>query len=85
MEARCYHSGYTPTLEECIRNGSTSSTVPVILGHLYFSIANPITKDVIQYLASFPDVIIGSSLVLHLSNDLGTSSVSKLAVFFSSN
>ena len=77
MEARWYHSGYTQTLEEYIRNGSTSLSVPVILGHLYFSAANPITKEAMEYIAKFPDVIRGSALVLHLSDDLRTSSVSK--------
>ncbi|RVW71186.1 (-)-alpha-terpineol synthase [Vitis vinifera] len=74
VEARWYYSGYTPTLQEYITNGFISSSAPAILGHAYFSVSNPV-MDAIEFLEKRPNIIHGSSMILRLSDDLGTSKV----------
>ncbi|KAJ9685390.1 hypothetical protein PVL29_017429 [Vitis rotundifolia] len=72
VEARWYYSGYTPTLQEYITNGLISSSAPAILGHASFSVSNPV-MDAIEFLEKRLNVIHGSSMILWLSDDLGTS------------
>ncbi|XVE83471.1 hypothetical protein DITRI_Ditri16bG0090800 [Diplodiscus trichospermus] len=73
LEAQWYHSGYkTPTLQEYIDNAWVSICAPVILAHAYL-LTNSTTKDCLNYYTEYSDIIYGSSLILRLANDLGTS------------
>ncbi|KAF8409446.1 hypothetical protein HHK36_005522 [Tetracentron sinense] len=73
LEAKWYHSGYTPTLEEYLNNAWISISAPVILVHSYFFVTNPITKEALECLESYPNIIRWSSMILRLCDDLGTS------------
>jgi (-)-alpha-terpineol synthase len=48
-----------------------------MLVHVYFSITNPITKEALDCLEEFPNIIRWSAVVLRLADDLGTSKVCK--------
>ncbi|KAK2970047.1 hypothetical protein RJ640_029676 [Escallonia rubra] len=73
LEAKWYKSGYTPTLEEYINNAWISISAPVILTHIYFFADNPTTEESLAYLEKYPNIIRWSSMILRLSDDLGTS------------
>jgi (-)-alpha-terpineol synthase len=75
LEAKWYHSGYTPSLEEYIENAWISISAPVILVHAYFLVINPITKEALDCLEEYPNIIRWSSIILRLADDLGTSKV----------
>nr|QWQ79595.1 TPS37 [Juglans sigillata] len=76
VEAKWYYMGYTPTLQEYLKNAWISISGPVMLAHAYCFTTVPITKE---SLASMEDnmtnIIYWSSMILRLANDLGTSSV----------
>jgi (-)-alpha-terpineol synthase len=78
LEAKWYHSGYTPSLEEYIENAWISISAPVILVHACFSVTNPITEEALECLEEYPNIIRWSSMILRLADDLGTSKVCKL-------
>ena len=75
VEARWYYSGYTPTLQEYNNNAWISTSGPVILVHSYFLVTNPITKEALQYLEDYHNIIRFSSMIFRFENDLGTSPV----------
>ncbi|TXG47887.1 hypothetical protein EZV62_027181 [Acer yangbiense] len=78
LEAKWYYSGYIPTLEEYIENAWVSISAPVMLVHAYFSITNnSITKEDLEYLEEYPNIIRCSSMVFRLADDLGTSSMKR--------
>ncbi|XP_037493565.1 (-)-alpha-terpineol synthase isoform X3 [Jatropha curcas] len=74
LEAKWYHDGYTPTLEEYLQNGFISISAPLLLVHAYFTVTGQITEEVSKYLEEYPDIIRYSSLITRLADDLGTSS-----------
>ncbi|RVW96947.1 (-)-alpha-terpineol synthase [Vitis vinifera] len=73
LEAKWYYSGYKPTLQEYISNAWISISGPVLLVHSYFFVANPITEEALQSLERYHNIIHWSSMILRLSDDLGTS------------
>jgi (-)-alpha-terpineol synthase len=77
LEAKWYHNGYTPSLQEYIQNAWISISGPVILGHAYFFVTNPVTKEALDCLKEYPNIIRWSSMILRLANDLGTFEVCK--------
>ncbi|KAF8409454.1 hypothetical protein HHK36_005530 [Tetracentron sinense] len=72
-EARCYNSGYTPTLDEYLNNACISIAAPIILVNAYIFMTKQITKEELEYLECHPNIIRWSSMLLRLSDDLGTS------------
>ncbi|KAF8408702.1 hypothetical protein HHK36_004766 [Tetracentron sinense] len=62
-----------PTLEEYLNNAWISISAPVIPVHGYFFVTNPITKEALECLESYPNIIRWSSMILRLCDDLGTS------------
>ncbi|CAK7349935.1 unnamed protein product [Dovyalis caffra] len=74
QEARWYHAGYKPTLKEYLGNAWMSISTPLVLGHAFFFITNPITEEASKCIMEYPDIIRYSSLIFRLANDLGTSS-----------
>ncbi|GLT50647.1 hypothetical protein SLA2020_241190 [Shorea laevis] len=75
IEAKWYHQGYTPSLQEYIDVAVVSVSAPLLLLHAYILSSNHITTEVLQYLEEeLPSIIHCSSLVLRLADDLGTSS-----------
>ncbi|KAL5707045.1 hypothetical protein ACHQM5_025141 [Ranunculus cassubicifolius] len=73
VEAKWYYGKYTPTLEEYLSNAWVSISGPTVLVHGYFLLQQDITKDTIDQLEGYPDIIRWSSLILRLADDLGTS------------
>ena len=74
-EAKWYYSGYKPTLEEYMQNGAVSSAAPIVLFCAYFRTADKITVEALDYIDKLPSIMWCSSMILRLTNDLGTSSV----------
>ena len=78
LEAKWYHNGYTPTLQEYLDNAWISISAPVILMYAYSCVTNPITREAIESVKDYPSIIKWSAMILRLADDLGTSSVCKL-------
>ncbi|KAF3432410.1 hypothetical protein FNV43_RR27150 [Rhamnella rubrinervis] len=74
VEAKWYHSGYTPTLQEYIENAWITVTAPLILMHVYFFVTNSITEEALQCLEEYRGIIRTTSIIFRLEDDLGTSS-----------
>ncbi|CAI9783888.1 unnamed protein product [Fraxinus pennsylvanica] len=74
IEARWYNSGYFPSLSEYLNIAVTSSTGPLVLFHGYVTTINPLTKKDLGRLEQNPGIIHWPSLILRLTDDLGTSS-----------
>ena len=75
VEAKWYHSKYTPKLEEYLENGLVSITGPLIITISYLSGTNPIIKKELEFLESNPDLVHWSCKIFRLQDDLGTSTV----------
>ncbi|KAF9592455.1 hypothetical protein IFM89_014945 [Coptis chinensis] len=73
VEAKWYYNKYTPTFGEYLSNACISISGPLLLVHIYFFIEQDITKEALECLGSCPNVIRSSSMILRLSDDLGTS------------
>ncbi|XP_047339814.1 terpene synthase 10-like [Impatiens glandulifera] len=76
-EAKWFHSGYVPTLEEYLNNGWITITIPMLSAHRYFLTSNnqtrPITKAGLDAIINYHDLIKWPSMVVRLANDLQTS------------
>ena len=75
VEARWYHGGYQPTLEEHLRNGFVSSAGPIVGLYSYICSANPIKEDVMEFIVELPDIVRFAYEIFRLSDDYGTGSV----------
>lgn len=75
MEARWYHSGHTPRLEEYLDNACVSIAAPVILMHLKFLTSVSSKEEILKGMESAENIVRYTSLILRLADDLGTSSV----------
>ncbi|KAJ8549686.1 hypothetical protein K7X08_033393 [Anisodus acutangulus] len=73
LEVRWYQRGYTPSLDEFLRNAWITNTGPVLIMHAYFCITNPIKEEELECLKHYPAIIYSPSLILRLVNDLATS------------
>jgi hypothetical protein len=76
IEAKWYHSGYAPTLEEYLENAWISIGAPVIITHAYFVIPQSFKMEDLVHLEENPNIIRFSAMILRLANDLGTYKVS---------
>ncbi|CAL5435373.1 unnamed protein product [Camellia sinensis] len=75
LEAKWYYNGYTPTFEEYMKNAWISVSGPVMLVHAYCFDSKSVTKEASECLLdSYPNIIRWSSIIIRLSDDLGTSS-----------
>ncbi|KAK9275957.1 hypothetical protein L1049_023232 [Liquidambar formosana] len=75
-EAKWYHSGYVPTLEEYFDTAWLSIAAPLMLLNVYFTMKKPITKEALECLLDRSDTteIRCAAMILRLADDLGTSS-----------
>ncbi|KAF8409456.1 hypothetical protein HHK36_005532 [Tetracentron sinense] len=73
LEAKWYHNGYKPTLEEYLNNGWISVAIPTMLVHAYFFVTKPITKEALECMESYPNIIRSASMIIRFYDDLGTS------------
>ncbi|KAK1430035.1 hypothetical protein QVD17_12497 [Tagetes erecta] len=74
VEARWYHSGYKPTLQEYLDNAYISIGGPVILLHVICLASFSSTEEMLQCVERAENIVRYSSLIFRLANDLGTSS-----------
>ncbi|KAK1421121.1 hypothetical protein QVD17_23229 [Tagetes erecta] len=68
VEARWFNSGYTPTLEEYLKNSCVTISLPLIISNLYFLTSSDITGEV-----TWQNAVQCSAMILRLADDLGTS------------
>ncbi|KAK7243785.1 hypothetical protein RIF29_38597 [Crotalaria pallida] len=71
-EAKWYHSGYMPSLEEYMENAWISITGPALFTHAYFLIPYSLKTEDLVYLEEYSDLIRFSSIIFRLANDVGT-------------
>nr|AUG98171.1 terpene synthase [Trachyspermum ammi] len=73
-EATWYHSGYKPTMEEYMENASVSIGGLLMLFSAYFLTSEKITVEALDFIDKVPSVMWCPSILVRLTNDLGTSS-----------
>ncbi|XP_015062510.1 (-)-camphene/tricyclene synthase, chloroplastic-like [Solanum pennellii] len=74
QEAKWYHNGYKPRLEEYMDNAWISIGIPLVLLHAFIFLTNPITKEALESLNKNPDIIRRCAMINRFVDDLGTSS-----------
>ncbi|XP_020591254.1 myrcene synthase, chloroplastic-like [Phalaenopsis equestris] len=74
VEAKWCKDRYIPTLKEYLPIATLSASGHVILLHTYVLLKCKITKETLQQLQDFPNIIRLPSLIFRLCNDLATSS-----------
>ncbi|KAL5714793.1 hypothetical protein ACHQM5_016705 [Ranunculus cassubicifolius] len=72
VEAKWFHTGYKPTLDEYLDNGWISITGPLLLLHIYLLMSPKITIEAVHYLVSCPELVRSLSRMLRLIDDMGT-------------
>ena len=75
MEAKWYNMGYTPSLQEYLRNAWISSSGSVMLVHAFFCIEHEVEEEFENFLKKNQDLVYNISMIIRLCNDLGTSKV----------
>ncbi|KAF8364597.1 hypothetical protein HHK36_033432 [Tetracentron sinense] len=73
VEAKWYYTGYRPSLEEYMNNAWISIMGNVIHVHAYFFLGIKITKEALECLMEYPNLVRWSNLVVRFADDLGTS------------
>nr|UIO87234.1 terpenoids synthase [Blumea balsamifera] len=74
VEARWYHSRYTPTLKEYLDNAWVSISAPASLMHVNFLTSAGSFDEILHNVERAYNIVLYSSLILRLADDLGTSS-----------
>lgn len=70
QEAKWYHGNNVPTMEQYVKNGIRSSTIPCLATLSWLGIGNEATKEAHDWLASEPLILVASSIIARLSNDI---------------
>ncbi|XP_009757762.1 sesquiterpene synthase 15b-like isoform X2 [Nicotiana tabacum] len=70
QEAKWYHGNNVPTMEQYVKNGIRSSTIPCLVTLSWLGIGNEATKEAHDWLASEPPILVASSIIARLSNDI---------------
>ncbi|KAH7666194.1 Terpenoid cyclases/protein prenyltransferase alpha-alpha toroid protein [Dioscorea alata] len=73
VEANWAHSDYKPKMKEYLDNAWISIAAFPILIHSFFCITEDISKEALESLENFPNIMRQSFLIFRLCNDLGTS------------
>ncbi|GER27212.1 terpene synthase [Striga asiatica] len=71
VEAKWYHKGHSPSLEEYLDNGWKSSSGPLLSVHILLGVGHNITKTM-DTLNNNQEIIHYASLIFRLCNDQGT-------------
>ncbi|XP_019249349.1 PREDICTED: (-)-germacrene D synthase-like [Nicotiana attenuata] len=70
QEAKWCHGNNVPTMELYVKNGIRSSTIPCLATLSWLGIGNEATKEAHDWLASEPPILVASSIIARLSNDI---------------
>ncbi|BFG28580.1 hypothetical protein CerSpe_148540 [Prunus speciosa] len=74
VEAEWYSTGYAPSFQDYLSNGCISSSVSVLWVHTFFSTTHRDgIKEIADFLHKNEDLVHNISLIVRLTNDLGTS------------
>ncbi|KAH7675717.1 (+)-alpha-terpineol synthase protein [Dioscorea alata] len=73
IEADWHHSGYKPSLEEYLNNGWSSVSGHVVMVYVFLLSEQGKTKEALERLMNYPNLIRSSSMIFRLCNDLATS------------
>ncbi|KAH7675716.1 (+)-alpha-terpineol synthase protein, partial [Dioscorea alata] len=73
IEADWHHSGYKPSLEEYLNNGWSSVSGHVVMVYVFLLSEQGKTKEALEHLMNYPNLIRSSSMIFRLCNDLATS------------
>ncbi|XP_017221211.1 terpene synthase 10-like [Daucus carota subsp. sativus] len=73
-EARWFHNGYKPTLEEYLRNGVKSIAIQICIVQNYVCSMNPVDREALEFLMNMPEVLSSACLLGRIVDDNGTSS-----------
>lgn len=73
-EPKWFHGGYKPSWDEYLENAVVSISAPIMLFCSYFPNSEKITLEAINYIEKHPSIIRCASIIVRLTNDLGTSS-----------
>ncbi|KAH7666196.1 (-)-alpha-terpineol synthase protein [Dioscorea alata] len=73
VEANWAHSDYKPKIKEYLDNAWISIAAFPILFHSFFCISEDMSKEALESLENFPNIMRQSFLIFRLCNDLGTS------------
>ncbi|XP_060167938.1 (R)-linalool synthase TPS5, chloroplastic-like isoform X2 [Lycium barbarum] len=73
-EARWYYNEHMPTLQEYMDNAWISIATPLVLVHAFIFATSSITKEALESLNNYPDIIRRCATINRYVDDLGTSS-----------
>ncbi|KAH8502502.1 hypothetical protein H0E87_013982 [Populus deltoides] len=74
QEAKWSYNNITPSFEEYLENAWRSVSGTVILIHAFFLMGENISKQALDYLVNYDELLRWPSIIFRLSNDLATSS-----------
>ncbi|RZR92403.1 hypothetical protein BHM03_00020708 [Ensete ventricosum] len=72
VEAKWFAHSHVPTADDCMRNGTISCGVPVVLIHIFFLLGQGLTHDNVNLIESYPKLISSPAKILRLWDDLGS-------------
>lgn len=82
LEAKWFHSGHRPNMEEYMQNAYVSIAGPLVRAFAYVAGPDPVIVKELEYLKSNPDIVYWLCVIERLVNDLGTSTVSHLLYYY---
>ncbi|TMW98623.1 hypothetical protein EJD97_003794 [Solanum chilense] len=71
-EAKWYHEKVVPTMEQYIKNGIPSSTYLLLATTSWLGMGDVATKDAFDWISNEPTILVASSIIARLLNDLVT-------------
>ncbi|KAG8370949.1 hypothetical protein BUALT_Bualt13G0036400 [Buddleja alternifolia] len=74
QEAKWYHNGHTPSMDEYLNNASISSAGPAVLTQLFFVLRNPTQKEAADDLYKYHNIVLWPSMLTRLVDDIKTCS-----------
>ncbi|KAG8370945.1 hypothetical protein BUALT_Bualt13G0036000 [Buddleja alternifolia] len=74
QEAKWYHNGHTPSLDEYLNNASISSSGPAVSTHLFFVLRNSTQKKAADDLYKYHNIVLWPSMLSRLVDDIKTCS-----------
>ncbi|XP_059295061.1 terpene synthase 17-like [Lycium ferocissimum] len=72
QEAKWYHEKNIPTVEQYVKNGTPSSTYQLLATTSWLGMGEVATKDAFDWIATEPLILVASSIIARLLNDLVT-------------